>query len=308
MELPKEIEMLYRHWGYHTHKHKQRQVEDLFEKSKLFEEISWFIRERISIWEKRYTNQDQPYTSDPILSTYRFCNILRELDRQTIEHHTLLNPLRGDFPRWLLNMFYCRLVARPQTVQQAGLLSFSQAENNLLYKRLIGSPRPRYGVPYVFPISVIQKSATPTRELFVTQYLPTVMKRFAQEIRIWEKVSIKEGAERILPLFGYNLHFLWTVLLIASAYQFPEHIDLYKPFPVGPGAAPTFKRINSQKEPSVLAARLSQLGYDSGLTYKGLPIILSAENWEGIGCEFRKYSNLKAGRGRKRRYKPLIAQ
>ncbi len=48
---------------------------------------------------------------------------------------------------------------------------------------------------------------------------------------------------------------------------------------------------------------LSKTYFNTGLTYKNEPIILSAENWEGIGCEFRKYTNLKAGNGRKRLYK-----
>lgn len=39
------------------------------------------------------------------------------------------------------------------------------------------------------------------------------------------------------------------------------------------------------------------------LTYKGSNVFLSAENWEGIGCEFRKYTNLINGNGRKRIYR-----
>jgi hypothetical protein len=50
----------------------------------------------------------------------------------------------------------------------------------------------------------------------------------------------------------------------------------------------------------------SMVGYTDNrinlLTYNHKPVYLSAENWEGIGCEFRKYTNLKNGTGRKKLY------
>lgn len=254
------------------------------------------------VWEQKTAGKEPPYTHDPILSQYRFCNIFRELDRQTIELHTLLNPLRDDFPLWLLNMFYARLVARPETLRSAGLLSFDKKKNQELYARLVASPRPRFGVPYVFPVSVIQRSGTPTRELFIANYLPGIMRDIAQEIQTWQKMSVYDGVEKILPIFGYNLRFLWTEVLIDVAYQFPEYIDLFKRFPIGPGSAPTFKRLRPGVDPSLFVQELAEMCVTTSLTYEGKQLRLSAENWEGIGCEYRKYTNLCSGHGRKRRY------
>jgi hypothetical protein len=62
------------------------------------------------------------------------------------------------------------------------------------------------------------------------------------------------------------------------------------------------KRINSGVEPMHLVAELAKTFVDVGLTYDNVRVRLSAENWEGVGCEFRKYTNLKAGKGRKRLY------
>lgn len=42
------------------------------------------------------------------------------------------------------------------------------------------------------------------------------------------------------------------------------------------------------------------------LQYDGQNIYLSTENYEGIGCEYRKYQNLLLNKGRKRAYKPPI--
>ena len=301
MELPEHLQNLYRHWDLHTVKHPPTagsSPEDY-----LSEDLLWFLHERLSMWKKKEAHEDPPYTSDPILSQYRFCNVFREFDKQTIAFHTLLNPIRDDFPLWLLNMFYCRMVARPETITYTGPLSFDSKENEVFYKNLIESPRPRFGAPYVFPVSVIQKSPTPTRETFIAYFLPRIMGAMAQEIETWKHVSVYHGVQKILPLFGYNLSFLWTEVLIDVAYQYPEHLDLFARFPIGPGSAPTFKAMASSEDPSELVATLATASVDTGLTYQGKPLLLSAENWEGIGCEFRKYNNLKAGKGRRRIYR-----
>lgn len=303
MEIPDNLKGLYRHWDFHTlPPEKTEDARSIFIEPGLFDEVKHFIHERISIWEKKVSGKSAPYTNDPILKTYRFCNIFREFDRQTIEFHTLLNPVRDDFPTWLLNMFYCRLVARPETIRAVGLLSFDTAENESLYARLMQHPRPRYGTPYVFPVSTILKSATPTRELFLTQYLPLVMRDIAAHISTWKKVGVDTGVGEVLSRFSFHLHFLWTEVLIDVAYQFPEYIDLFAPFPVGPGAKPTIARI-SKDDPSCAVERLARIDFDTGLTYNGKPVRLSAENWEGIGCEFRKYTNLRSGKGRRRLFK-----
>lgn len=298
MEVPEELKNLYRHWPGHTTDtpHTNRIIQP---------EVRAFIEERIRIWEKKTSGEKPPYTNDLVLARYRFCNIFRELDRQTIEIHTHLHSLRDDFPLWLLNMFYARMVARPETVRSVGLLSFDEEENKSLYRRLMKHSRPRFGTPYVFPISVIQKSTTPTREQFITSYLPHVMEHVADEIQSWDHRSVFEGVRRVVEIFGFNLHFLWTEVLIDVSYQFPEYIDLFKKFPIGPGAEPTFKRLWPDHDPVLCAEALSAASITTTVTYHGKPLALSAENWEGIACEYRKYGNLQNGRGRKRIYRSL---
>ncbi|HEX8591601.1 MAG TPA: nucleotide kinase domain-containing protein [Candidatus Paceibacterota bacterium] len=303
MELPSNLKRLYRHWPLQVCREEGAPLETVIHQKDLREHISWFVRERLSIWEKKTAERAPPYTKDKVLANYRFCNVFREFDRQTIAFHTLLNPLRDDFPCWLLNMFYCRMVARPETVEVAGLLSFDEVENVRVYERLMTVPRPRYGTPYVFPVSVILKSTTPTRELFLTRRLSALMPAVSRLIQEWKGKPVYEGIEEILPLFGFNLRFLWTEVLIDVAYQFPDRVDLFKRFPVGPGALPTFGKIDSGKDPSELAALLGATNFSTRLTYDQKPLCLSAENWEGIGCEYRKYTNLLIGKGRRRVYK-----
>lgn len=298
MEIPDNIRSLYRHWDFHVLNDEQAAAID-----NIPLELHWFIQERIRIWERKVSGKQPPYTEDAVLARYRFCNIFRELDRQTIKFHTLLNPLRNDFSLWLLNMFYCRMVVRTETIERVGLLSYDDAENGRLYERLMSTPRPRFGTPYVFPISAIQKSATPTRELFITQYLPVSLPQVMQEIKSWKQMSVYDGVTRLLPIFGFNLSFLWTEVLIDVAYQYPSYISLFKKFPIGPGSLPTFQKLApTGSDLSLFVQKLGDARMPTHVTCEGRKLVLSAENWEGIGCEFRKYTNLKQGKGRKRIY------
>ncbi len=300
MELPHHIRVLYRHWSRHVGViDRESDLANLT----IVKEICDFAHERLSIWQKKISNAPMPYTNDPILQRYRFCNVFREFDKQTIAIHTTLNPLRDDFPLWLLNMFYCRMVARPETIESVGLLSFDPEKNRELYDRLMASSRPRYGTPYVFPVSTIQKSSTPNRERFICEYLPSIMQKIAGEIESWRAMSVLGGVKRTLPVFGFNLEFLWTEVLIDIAYQYPDRIDLFAAFPIGPGSIPTMQMINGAADFVDLAMRLRSIPFETGITIDGVPLRLSVENWEGIGCEFRKYTNLRAGNGRKRIYR-----
>lgn len=312
-EIPDEIKSLYRHWEFHTKKEpnfaKQNLALDydkrfktkIFRNTDLEKEIRWFINERINIWKNKVQNKNKPYTKDKILQKYRFCNIFREFDKQTIEFHKILNPIRNYFSLWLLNMFYFRMVANIETVKTLGLLSFDKTENQIFYEEFVKLRKPKFGVPYVFPVSTILRSKFNTREKFISFYLPEIIEKVSLEILKFQNVSVLFALDKILSIFKFNLKFLWAEVLIDIHYQFPELINLYDDFYIGPGALPTLKRINKNISPELLCKNLVQLNFKTNVFYDKKELILSVENWEGVCCEFRKYSNLKNGFGRKRK-------
>ncbi|GAB4157161.1 MAG: hypothetical protein Fur003_0810 [Candidatus Dojkabacteria bacterium] len=302
MEIPEELKQLYKHWPKHT-----KQLDFTNTKIELdpqvLEKMKYLINERMKVYELKQTGAPAPWTNDPILQKYRFCNIYRELDRQTIEIHKTLKPLLKDFKIWLLNLAFCRFIARPETNSQVGSLSFDKQNNSKVYEKLMNLPRPKYGTAYLFPISVIQKSSTPTREEFLCFHLPAVMSEIADIIENFNNLSVNQALPLILNKFGFNFWFHWTEILIDVAYQFPNLIELRKGFHIGPGAMPTFKTLSNANPVEVADSLASQVFENlNWLELDGMPIWLSAENWEGIGCEFRKYMNLAGGNGRKRIY------
>ncbi|MBI4993898.1 hypothetical protein HZC33_03020 [Candidatus Wolfebacteria bacterium] len=302
-EIPKNLKNLYRHWQNHVNPILPEKINIVCNK-KILRKIDLFIKKRMEIWHKKKFRKSPPYTSDPIISKYRFCNIYRELDRQTIQIHYFLGNLRNNFPLWLLNVAFCRFTCNPDIILKIGFLNFNKKHNQKIYEKLIKLPRPKFGSAYVFPISIILKSDYPTREKFLCFYLPKIISKIAKLIQDQNKISISECLNKIIFIFKFNFKFHWTEILIDVAYQYPKFINLYGKFPIGPGSIPTMKLLNKKIDPENIALFLinhkpRNFPY---LTYNNKPIILSTENWEGIGCEFRKYSNLKNGTGRKRKY------
>lgn len=199
-------------------------------------------------------------------------------------------------------MLFCRSICKTETVENVGLLNY---DNNYdVYRNLLDLERPKYGTAYIFPISLIQKSKWNTREKFFTQYYPLICERIVKSITTFNNISVVEALKILIPIFGFNLRFLLTEVLIDTAYQYPQYIDLYKEFPIGPGSKPTMKTLNDNQPAEDTNIQLVNSVFNDiqYMTYNGKNIYFSAENWEGIGCEFRKYSNLSKGTGRKRLY------
>ncbi|PIR58226.1 MAG: hypothetical protein COU70_02010 [Parcubacteria group bacterium CG10_big_fil_rev_8_21_14_0_10_35_15] len=302
MEISNKLKNIYRHWEYHIDNPflaASRKID--LDKSYL-DQIGKFAIERMKIWEKVEQGLAQPFTADPVLQRYRFCNIYRELDKQTIEYHKLLHNIRKDFDLWLLNMMFCRLICRYETIKHVGLLCYNRKNNEKVFGRLKTLPSPKYGTAYVFPISVIMKSEFPSRERFFCFYLPEIMKSCAEVVRSFDRAGVADAVERVLPVFKYNLRFHWTEVLIDVAYQYPQYIDLFKRFPIGPGSKPMMEMLNKTVNPEEICLALTRTDLKGFpyLFYKGKRVWLSPENWEGICCEFRKYYNLRHGTGRKR--------
>jgi hypothetical protein len=80
-----------------------------------------FIEERESIRRKRELGLPYPWTDDPILRDYRFCNIEREQDRVTKGIAALYRePYKNDPELWFADIVARRAVNWPDTLRQIG--------------------------------------------------------------------------------------------------------------------------------------------------------------------------------------------
>ena len=82
----------------------------------LLEEFVYFVKERQAVHDRRTKGLPAPWTDDPILRTYRFCNVRREDDRVTRWiHEHWLRPNDEDPNLWL-----ARLLNKPESLEACG--------------------------------------------------------------------------------------------------------------------------------------------------------------------------------------------
>jgi len=104
----------------------------------------WFVGERQAIWRKRFLErQSPPWTLDPILRTYRFTNVYRELDPGT--KFAIENILERPFPAKdrIFNVMLYRLIGRSDTFVHIGfqkLSDFRQHDFESKLKNIRRSP------------------------------------------------------------------------------------------------------------------------------------------------------------------------
>ncbi len=306
-EVSNELLELYEHWDYDLEKVVGSGSNLSFDELRM-SEIRDFAALRMKAWENKVLGR-YPNSDDQVLSKFKFCNVYRELDRQTIYFHTKLKYMVNDFEKWLLNMFVARFLANSETFDSVGVIDVGSEAAEAL-DALSALPSPKYGNAYIFPISTIINSQWPNREELIFKYAPLAIREVALIIQNQKGGSVISFLNLILPVFKFNHRFLWTEVLIDVHYQFPNLVNLDTDFHIGPGAKPSLEYLSSGDTQSLggfldnLAAKYPYID-DVNLEVEGKRVPLSAENWEGICCEFRKYKNLKNGRGRRRLYKPI---
>lgn len=84
------------------------------------EELSKFVIERHNIYLRRLEGKPKPWTQDPILQKYRFCNVYRELDAVTQWiARNWRNPNKRDPYIWFA-MTVARFINLPDTLNELG--------------------------------------------------------------------------------------------------------------------------------------------------------------------------------------------
>jgi len=84
------------------------------------EQLIAFVTERYTIYQRRRAGLPWPWTNDPILRGWKFCNVYREIDRMTLWlHNNWLKPHAED-----PDLFFAAAVARnvnwPETLAEIG--------------------------------------------------------------------------------------------------------------------------------------------------------------------------------------------
>ncbi len=288
-----------------------------------------FIYQRQLIWYKRFVlKMKYPWTDDRILNRYKIINMYRELDKCTIYLLDKLKEIK-DRRSILLNVVFYRFFNKFNLYEDLGIKPFEKVDSALngqliaSFNKIIDKGLPIFNNAYII------SSGKPHQKKYVTilNNLETLSIKIDKFILIIDASKTPKESFEILkeiPMVGSFLACeFWTDLSYLNFFrQGWTDNDFVN---IGPGARWGLEIIYNMKLDK--NEQINKLYHLHKIQEKVFPFIdkkldidlpwgiiayknafsnypyLSLTNIEGDLCEFRKYWNLKQGRGKKRYFK-----
>ncbi len=288
-----------------------------------------FIEERHQIWHKRFAlQQEAPWTEDPILQKYKFCNVYRDLDRgtewivkeisETITPDVLgkQNAIFMDITYRLLNNaeFFVEHQALGDLHGYSQAVSGQEVDDNPL-EQALRQFKADHGHVFNTAYTAFKtlNNATGLKDTiksycavvhYVYKNIEDITTRVVKAQTAEESCKSLESIPGIGPFLAYEI---WCDLILLKVHKWNEN-DYVN---VGPGAVAGLeiifggeyalgKMANRDYANMCLKLKYTQDEY-LGADYPGKE--LSLRSIEHSLCEYRKYTHLKQGKGRPRIYK-----
>jgi hypothetical protein len=268
-----------------------------------FDAFMRFVIERHRIYERRAAGQPAPWTKDPILRAYRFCNVYRELDRVTL---WIANHWRGPYAQYehlWFAMVIARLVNRPETL---ALLACPGRWNKKQFLSIMHARQEAgektFGSAYI--VSTGGKAMNKAE--YLAQYVLDPLWKAREIIRPRRLDSLHQFFSRLTAYDGLG-SFMAAQIVADMKYVDPlvHAIDWWTFASSGPGSRRGMSYVMG-KDPRTISWRekewreaLSELSVlvRPVAKHEGLPR-LHNQDLQNCLCEFSKYARTVNGTGR----------
>ena len=277
-----------------------------------------FVYKRHLIWYKRFIlKENPPWTDDIVLQTFKIINVYRELDRCTIYLLRKLKDIK-DRRTLLLNIIFYRFFNLDNIYEDLGIDIFSDINEDIIVKfdNLKSQGRVIFNNAYI-----ISSGGTGKKHVNVIKHLSSV-DIDALINKIDGSKTPEESFDYIkeIPMVGPFLACeIWTDLTYFNFFK--QNWDDNDFVNIGPGAKWGLELLYGKITNIELKKKLyhlysiqneilpqvhimlnekspwNDIAYKT--PYSNYPF-LSITNIEGSLCEFRKYSNISRGKGRRK--------
>ena len=262
-----------------------------------------YMIERHNIYERRAEGQAYPWTDDPILKEYSFCNVYRELDRVTIWIRENWREPYADHPNLPFAMAMARQINWPDTLEEIG---FPEEWKPQHVKNIMQDRMARKEKVYTGAYMLTGTLGGTKVEQTVDKILTPLYVNFPHEYS-----SLENCWKSFLPYAGFSDFMSYEVVTDLRHTKWlckaPDIMVWANP---GPGAMRGLNRIfgrpldSKQKKPLFIQEMRDLLAL---LNNKPLP--LEMRDIEHCLCEFDKYERVRLGQGKPRaKYKPKIQE
>lgn len=278
--------------------------------------LGW-MRERESIRMRRLQGCSPPWTEDPILVNYRFCNVRRRDDRvsQWIIRH-ICEPYAGHPHLWIM-LAIARFINWPDTLQELmaqGGWPEGRTPNWATMERVL-TTRVRRGEKVWTGAYMVRAERDGGGKIayVVGRVLKETWQRRRQIVGIWEKQSCQMAHTALREGYGWGDFMAGQV--VADWTYCPALLggatDLFTWAPRGPGSQrglnrllglPLARQWRDEEEWCEQLRWIRASGQqDLGVEFTDLTL----HDWQNCLCEFDKYERARLGQGRPRStYRP----
>lgn len=264
-------------------------------------ELVKFIVERHAIYERRLGGNAAPWTSDPILQQYRFCNVYRELDRVTQWIATRWRKPFHDFTDLWFALVVARFINHPPTLESLALpgrWNPKQFTQTLAAMKAYGSKI--FGSAYIISTNGI---ATNKVEYLVERVFNPLWDARAS-LRPAKGMMLAEYQYQLMPFNGMG-SFMVAQVIADLKYVKPlaQAPDWWTYASSGPGSRRGLNRVlglDPHERWNELEWHLTLLD----LGKRVAPLLpsrmapLHAQDLQNCLCEFDKYERTRLGEGR----------
>lgn len=262
--------------------------------------LMYWIKERQSIHLKKEAGKKWPWTKDPILQEYRFCNVYRENDRETLWiHDNWLHPNSKDPHIWFA-MCVARLINWSPTLQEIGYpVPWEPAKVIRKMKKLRKDGNKIFTGAYI--VSTNGKKMDKVEYIVKKVLTPLWKDRSKIRPEPWDTLS--EFHTRLMEYDGMGSFMAAQVIADTKHVGvLKDACDNYTFAASGPGSRRGLNRVLGRDAKSPWKEELwaMELFHLHTEIEKKLDMGIDAQNLQNCLCEFDKYMRVKNGEGRPR--------
>lgn len=270
--------------------------------------LMWMC-ERELIRKQKQADHPKPWTQDPWLQRYRFCNVFRDLDKVTIHYIDWISALTRekhvDYALVIFNTMLYRVFNRPETMDHLGIIrEWDEGWFMGRVQELIDRRQKIFGSAYMITNAA---SCLPKHELLaqsMTKVWPNIT---GIANRTMQNLTLQHAANEIQRYYMFGPFVAYEIVTDLSYSILSIATDINTWANLGPGALRGVNRLEHRD----LKTRVSpddaveyMLGLREWLNTRWPgPRTLSLRDTEHSLCEFDKYCRVMLGEGRpKSRY------
>lgn len=278
-----------------------------------YQDFFYWINERHKIFLKKWRGDHKPWTDDPILRDWKFCNVFRQYDKQSklLIDNVIKPHWNDDLSLMLFNIYAFRAFNWAPTYANLvkdfgknGWLEYwsdtvgkDSLQDTLITNGKLTSGaymiRGREGMPKYESIVQTLTDIWQEKEHVAKQFIDSVFSLEAAQILLYSR-----------GYWGWGPFTTYQIVLDLTYTKWLENaVDINTWCEFGPGAIRGIREIYPELPKNMMLDAIRGLLLDSPKFLEGHVPTLTLQDIEFSLCELQKYRRIKAGGRSKERYK-----